>query len=101
MKLRKKIISVFRIQDEIKKRLASKDKDVEINKLARDLGCALDSKIDANGKHYTNEVVKRIQEAARTYRESYLWIFAFVSAITSLISALAAWCAVLISKQNL
>ncbi len=41
-------------------------------------------------------VQKRVIEAERAKREGRLWIIALISAIASVISAIAAWCAVLI-----
>jgi len=40
------------------------------------------------------ELIRRIQEAARSIRESRLWLIALASAIASALSALAAWLAV-------
>ena len=41
------------------------------------------------------ELQRRVQEAERSIRESRLWLLALLSAISSIISAAAAWLAVL------
>ena len=41
------------------------------------------------------EIQHRVIEAQRHVREHKLWMFAFISAIVSLVSALAAWVAAL------
>lgn len=94
----KNIKSAFFVQNEIKKILSlpNDDSEVKLRLFAKDLGCNLDSTYSADGKQFTEEVIKRIQEAARTYRESYLWILAVISALASLASAIAAWIAVAI-----
>ena len=69
----------------------------ELKELAKQVGAPLDGT-----EHQTvptlvreHEVISRIREAARSHRESLLWIIALTSAIASVLSALAAWCAVL------
>ncbi len=37
------------------------------------------------------ELQRRVQEAIRTRRDSWLWLIAFISALASIASALAAW----------
>ena len=71
------------------------DREVALRKLARELGCSLSSTYDGNmDKHLEEEIIRRIQEAARSIRESRLWWIALISSIASAISALAAWYAV-------
>ncbi len=70
------------------------DKEIALRKFAKELGCSLDSTYSESTKHHTEEVIRRIQEAARSYREDFLWLIAFASALASALSALAAWCAV-------
>lgn len=88
------------IQSKLKRILALplREKEVPLRKLAQDLGCNLNSTYtttqSGNDKHLEEEVVRRIQEAARFKRESSLWLIALISAIASVISALAAWFAV-------
>ena len=78
--------------------LPKEQSEVKLRLLAQDLGCTLNSTYYENGKHLTEEVIRRIQEAARTCRESYLWLIAVISALASLASAIAAWCAVLLKR---
>ena len=96
----KRIKRVIFIQDEIRKILSlpRDQSEVKLRQLAQELGCALDSTYHGSGKHLTEEVIKRIQEAARTWRESHLWLIAVISALASLASAIAAWCAVLLTR---
>ena len=61
--------------------------------LAWELGCSLSSTYTSDGKHLEEEVIRRIQEAARSLREARLWWIALISGIASVISALAAWTA--------
>lgn len=86
------------VQRKLKKIMSIKDKDereVSLRKLAMELGCSLSSTYTSDGKkHIEEEVIRRIQEAARSIRESRLWLIALFSAIVSVISALAAWFAV-------
>lgn len=41
------------------------------------------------------ELQRRVMEAERSRRDSYLWAIAIISALASVLSALAAWFAVL------
>jgi len=86
------------VQRKIKK-LMIKDKaarEIALRELAQELGCSLASTYGGNGsKHLEDEIIRRIQEAARSIRESRLWWIALISAAASVISALAAWSAVL------
>ena len=69
-----------------------------LRELAQKLGCSLTSTYSGDGsKHLEEEVVRRIQEAARSLREARLWWVAVFSAIASVISSLAAWTAVVFS----
>ena len=96
----KKIRQCFFVQSEIKKilDLPKEEREIKLRSLAQDLGCNLDSTYLENGRHLTEEVIRRIREAARTYRESCLWLIAILSALASVASALAAWYAVLLKK---
>ncbi|MGB4781933.1 hypothetical protein [Candidatus Methylomirabilis sp.] len=70
------------------------EREVELRKLAAELGCSLSSTYGGSGdKQLEEEVIRRIQEAARSIRESRLWWIALIAAIASALSALAAWCA--------
>lgn len=89
------------MQNKIKRILAIKDqtkREVALRKFAQELGCSLISTYAAEGaKHLEDEIIRRIQEAARSIRESRLWWIAVIAAIASVLSALAAWSAVLLS----
>ena len=85
------------IQRQIKKIMTIKDRDKRegaLRQLAVKLGCSLSSTYTSDGKHIEEELIRRIQEAARSIRESRLWLIALASAIASALSALAAWFAV-------
>lgn len=96
----KKFKGFFFVQNEIRRILSlpKKESEVALRSLAQELGCTLSSTYYGSGKHLTEEVIRRIQEAARTYRESYLWLIAVVAAFASLASAIAAWYAVSLIK---
>jgi len=80
--------------------MSDKEKrEVALRLLANKLGCSLSSTYISNGKHLEDEVIRRIQEAARSIRESRLWWIALFSAIASALSALAAWFAVWNASQ--
>ena len=86
------------VQKQIRKIMTTldrKEQEIALRKLAMELGCSLSSTYTSNGKHLDDEVIRRIQEAARSIRESRLWLVALISAIASFFSALAAWFAVL------
>jgi hypothetical protein len=70
----------------------------EIHKLARDLGVY--SKYDAGAE--SEEVLQaKVLTALRERRDSRTWIIALVSAIASVLSALAAWCAILLAMSRI
>lgn len=88
---------MINVQRKIKKIMSISDKEkreVALRSLANELGCSLSSTYTSDGKHLEDEIIARIQEAARSIRESRLWWIAFASAIASALSALAAWFAV-------
>ena len=75
------------------------EQEVALRTFAESIGCSVDSTYIHSGdvsKHDTPEVIRRIREAARSQREEQLWVVAVLSAVASIISALAAWCAVLL-----
>jgi hypothetical protein len=85
------------VQNRIKSimRLEPNEREIELRKLAQKLGCSLSSTYSGDGaKHREEEVIRRIQEAARSTRESRLWLFALLSAISAILSAMAAWVAI-------
>lgn len=68
------------------------DRERKIQEYAQELG--IPSNADFNGnQHY--EMLRRVLEVGRSHRESRLWIIALLSAIAAIVSALAAWFAVL------
>ena len=73
-------------------------REIALREVARELGCSLASTYGDGRKHLEEEVVRRIQEAARSIREARLWWIAVFSAIASVISSLAAWAAVIFSS---
>ena len=77
------------------KKIGLQEREVRLRELAQEYGCSLDSSYLPDGKHLTEEVIRRIQEAERSTRESNLWWIAVLAAIASIFSALAAWFAVL------
>ncbi len=58
---------------------------------AKKLGVSLS---EIGGPENWAELQKRVMEAKRFSRESKAWIVALISAIASVISAIAAWCAI-------
>jgi len=91
---------IFGVQKKIKTILDINDRDekeTKLRELAKSLGCSLSSTYEVypqSAKHLEDEVVARIQAAAKESRESMLWLVALISAIASVISACAAWLAV-------
>jgi len=73
----------------------SDKREITLREFAMELGCSLSSTYTPDGKHIEEEVIRRIQEAARSIRESRLWLIALISGIASIFSALAALLAVL------
>lgn len=86
---------MFNVEKRIERILKSPDHDVPLRKLAEELGCSLESTYEPSAKHLEAEVVRRIREAASSQRNARLYWIAIISAIASVLSALAAWCAVL------
>jgi hypothetical protein len=72
------------------------EREEKLRKLAQSLGGTLQSTYKAGPlhKHLEDEVIRRIQEAARESRDSALWWVAVLSAAASVISAFAAWVAI-------
>lgn len=89
------------VQQRLKKMMSKgkSEREVALRELAQQLGCSLSSTYAGDGsKHLEDEVVRRIQEAARSIREARLWWIAVISAIASVVSALAAWTAVVVAQ---
>ena len=73
-------------------RLESPERERKIQEYAQELG--IPSNTNFNGdQHY--EMLRRVLEVERSHRESRLWIIALSSMIVAILSALAAWFAVL------
>lgn len=73
------------------------EREMNLRELARSLGCSLHSTYEVgpeHAKHLEDEVIRRIQEAARESRDSALWWVAVLSAAASVVSAVAAWVAI-------
>jgi hypothetical protein len=85
------LISVQRRLRSILATSSVSERDAALRELARDLGCSLGSVYEMQtGKLLEEEVVRRIQEAAREERASNLWWIAVISAFASVVSALTA-----------
>ncbi len=70
--------------------------EIELRKLAQRLGVSLHRTVDSTrGKTDIPELQSRIINVQRSIREGRLWWIAFISAIGSVFSALAAWTAIL------
>ena len=75
----------------------------ELENLAEELGVSMFNTAVTGAGHTgpdTYEVQRRIREAIRDWRDGWLWLLAFISAIVSVLSALAAWTAVLMRTGN-
>lgn len=92
---------MMNIQRRLKKIMSEEPakREAALRDLAKELGCSLASTYGGDGsKHLEEELVRRIQEAARSVREARLWWIAFFSALASVISALASWSAIILSS---
>lgn len=71
------------------------DRDAALRTLAQELGCSMGSIYELQtGKLLEEELVHRIQEAAREERATSLWWVALISSVASVVSALVALVAV-------
>ena len=74
----------------------------ELNKLARDLGVTFHESALAHVGIQNEAIMQaRVLAFLRERRDSRTWIIALVSAIASVLSALAAWCAVLLAMSTI
>lgn len=92
------MIPLVSIQRRLRRILAEPDlnrRELQLRSLAQELGCSLASTYLESGKHIEEEIVSRIQEAAREERDARLWWIAMAATGASIFSALAAWAAVL------
>jgi hypothetical protein len=75
----------------------------ELERLAERLGVSMFNTVitkhDRTGID-TYEVQRRIREALKDWRDGSLWLLAFLSAAAAVVSALAAWVAVLMRSAN-
>jgi len=70
--------------------------EIELRKLAQRFGVSLHGTVDPiTGKTNIPELQSRIINAQRSIREGRLWWIALISAIGSMVSALAAWSSIL------
>ncbi len=79
-------------------RMAKKlpDEESEVLKLAQELGVSTHGTLNTQtGRSNIPELQTRIINAQRSMREGRLWWIALISAIASMLSAFAAWIAVL------
>jgi len=90
------MIGILGTQKKLKKimALSKPEREIQLRELAQSFGCSQSFSYTNEGKHDEAEIVRRIQEAARSHRESRLWMVALISAIASLFVALSAWWAV-------
>ena len=75
----------------------------ELEKLAEELGVSMFNTAVTGAGHTgldTYEVQRRIREAISDWRGCCLWLLAFISAIVSVLSALAAWTAIFMRSGN-
>jgi hypothetical protein len=76
--------------------LRKEDRGVELKKYLISLGGTTTRSLNAKtGRTVEDIIVSRIINLERSHREEKLWIVALLSAIASILSALAAWFAVI------
>jgi hypothetical protein len=72
------------------------DDEIELRKLAQQLGVSTHGLVDpTDSKTNIPELQSRIINVQRSIREGRLWWIALISTVGSLLSALAAWIAIL------
>jgi hypothetical protein len=69
--------------------------EIELRKIANKLGVITHGLADSKGHTDIAELQSRIINTKRSIREGRLWIIALVSATASVLSAIAAWFALL------
>jgi uncharacterized protein with GYD domain len=75
---------LFGVQRRIRAILIISDltqREQQLRALAAKVGCSVASTYTTYGKHLEEELIRRIQEAAREERDSRLWWFAVVSRV--------------------
>lgn len=65
-----------------------------LTETAKKLGVSMDALYSGTGILDEPELQRRVLEASRARRESWLWLLAFLSALASVASAAAAWVAI-------
>ena len=76
--------------------LRKEDRGVELKKYLISLGGTTTRTLNAEtGRPVEDIIVSRIIDLERSHREEKLWIIALLAAIASILSALAAWFAVI------
>ena len=77
-------------------KLEKEEREIELKKHLINLGGTTTRTLNAEtGRTVEDIIVSRIQNLERSHREEKLWIIALLSAIASILSALAAWFAVI------
>jgi len=85
--MRKKLKKIMKVKDR-------EERGIKLKEYASELGCSLQG-ISVDGRLIEEEVVNRILNAERSKREHNLWVIALLSSAASLLSAIAAWIAIL------
>ena len=90
---------MFFLQRKLKKILKESNHERALKEFARKLGCSTLGLADQHLEiRDEQKLISRIHEAARSRRESWLWLIAVIAAVASVISALAAWFAVILRE---
>jgi len=77
-------------------KLQKEEKEIELKKYLISLGGTTARTLNSKtGRIVEDIVVSRIINLERSHREEKLWVIALLSAIVAVLSALAAWCAVI------
>jgi len=77
-------------------KLPKEERDIKLKEFLISLGGSLTGLLNAKtGRYLEHGLVDRITNLMRVHREEKLWIIALLSAIASILSALAAWFAVI------
>jgi len=78
------------------RKLPKEERDIKLKEFLISLGGSLTGLLNTKtGRYLEHGLVDRIINLVRLHREEKLWIIALLSAIASILSALAAWFAVI------
>lgn len=88
------MLSISKRLKEISKKVSIDERMKQLKIVAKEIGAASPLPISNKLGQQENTLITLIINAARSAREEGLWKIAFISAIASVISALAAWIAV-------